>query len=75
MDKETLKTTIINHAKRNYFNGRGRIDLKEFMETFNITLKDIKEALEDMNMKHRFYPPTEEPTLLLIYFGKENGLG
>jgi len=71
MDKETLKTAIINQAKRSYFNGVGRIQLDEFTKAFNTTLEEIKEALMDMNLKHRFYPPIEKPTLLLIYFEKE----
>jgi len=68
MDKETLERTLIRWAKRDYFNNCGRIPLKEFTEAFNVNIEEIRKTLEEMGLKYRFYPPTVEPTLLLIYF-------
>jgi len=67
MDKETLKKTLIYYAKRDYFNGRGRIDFKEFIKVFNLTMEEIKKALEEMGVEYRFYPFVEEPTYLFIF--------
>ena len=48
MDQQTLIDTILREAKRDFFNGRGRIFKSEFLRGYNISEEAFMEAITTM---------------------------
>jgi len=68
MDPETLKTTIINYAAKDIFDGVGRVFLNEFTKTFNVTIEEVLAALKESGYEHRI---VNENILLLTFTLKQ----
>jgi len=48
MDQQTLVSTILREAKRDLFNGRGRIFKKTLLATYHVTEEDFMEAINQI---------------------------
>jgi len=62
LDKKTLQNLIIKEARRDLFNGVGRIFVDQFLKETGISRKELIEALKDL--KYRLH----SENILLIYF-------
>jgi len=67
LERDRLVEALLNHASRSYFCGVGKILLKEFMREYRVSLEEIRKVLMEAGIQHRFYPPIEKPSTLLIY--------
>ena len=68
MRSPALLDAILRCARRSFFNGVGKVCLKEFMEEYKTSIDEIRSVLVESGIKHRFWPPTEKPSILLVYF-------
>jgi len=48
MDQQTLIDTILREAKRDYYNGKGRIFRKTFLKTYGVTEEHFMLAIKEM---------------------------
>ena len=46
MDQETIKQAILREAKRDFFNGVGRILINDFTQEYNISLDEFLDILK-----------------------------
>ena len=67
MQSPALLDAILRYARRSFFNGVGKVCLKEFMKEYKTSIDEIRSVLAELSIKHRFWPPTEKPSTLLIY--------
>jgi len=67
MQRDELIDAILRYARRSFFNGVGKIYLKEFMKEYKTSIDEIRSVLTESRIEHRFYPPIEKPSTLLIY--------
>ena len=50
-DKQAVKNAILKCARRDYFNGVGRIFYKEVAEICGVTTQKIREVLREMKLE------------------------
>jgi len=54
MDRRTLQETIIREARRDLFQGVGRIRIDDFLHNYGVTREEFTAALKALPNKHRF---------------------
>jgi len=70
MDREELKTAIVEGAKRDLFQGVGRILIGSLKKNFKITEGEIMEALKLIPYRYRIWPDSNG--MILVYFEERN---
>ena len=48
MDQQTLIDTILREARRDFYNGKGRIFRKTFLRVYEVTEEDFMLAIKEM---------------------------
>jgi len=70
MDREELKTAIVEGAKRDLFQGVGRIFTSSLKKNFKVTEGEIMEALKLIPYRYRIWPDLNG--MILVYFEERN---
>lgn len=69
MDRQTLVNLILREAKRDFFNGRGRIFKTDFLKTYQIDEKSFVEALELLMKEGIVVESSLNDDILFVRFG------
>lgn len=75
MDKQTLIDNIIKDARKDFFNGVGRIFLKDFMQRYQVDKESFIEAINDIHKLWKGIEVKQSPindNIFLVYLTNMN---
>lgn len=69
MDKGTLAQYIYNAAKKDMFNGKGRIIISDFRREMELPELSVKEIIEAFQQHYPQWKIEQRMNVILIHFG------